>query len=508
MAIDLESIYNQTKGKTGTIPFQGSSSKIDLESIYNQTKKAQSPSFLQSAGDYVKSSFDQVQNLAKQNPLEVIGKAIISPFVETAKAASDSFNRAVDAGSNIVSDMQNGTGTTASSVADFAHIFSGVAGTLFSPVTGLVQTAEKIPVVRQVVDALNIPFTVTGIAGSYASGKIIDAIPDSIVSKESKDIIKPAIQEVGALAGQVLLGGKIMGKLGDVIRSGQEVTPEITRKLVVESQNEVSQVKINTPQSKMADYSKSQGYEPYTSPDQLPVIQTGSKGKELPTIQIGTKPSAPVKGDLTYVPIKSPDVLPSQYIKSDVTPQVPITKPITTVEPIVPPREPGVAKSASDINQTLVRQGFDALPIEEQAKYTPQSYKADAQKLIDTPIEDIKAMVKGEKPMTVNPQIAFNVLEKYATEKGDVQLLRDMAKSPITTKLSEAGQTLGGHGFNDNPNSAVKIIQDVQKSRESRPSIVKTKKVAIDEVKAEIKKTSVTKRQTWEDFINSVKCNY
>lgn len=74
---------------------------------------------------------------------------------------------------------------------------------------------------------------------------------------------------------------------------------------------EAQPVKISTPTTRHAEYAKSQGYEPITSPEQLPSIQMGSKPKStLPTIQIGENPRTGkvVSGDYTYEPIKQPVV--------------------------------------------------------------------------------------------------------------------------------------------------------------------------------------------------------
>lgn len=101
-----------------------------------------------------------------------------------------------------------------SKVAQLSGIISGIAQTAFSPITGLFSLAEKTPGLKQVADTINLPFTGAGFVGSFGTGKIIDWIPESVLPKESKDIIRVPLQELGSLASQVLLGGKIMEKVG------------------------------------------------------------------------------------------------------------------------------------------------------------------------------------------------------------------------------------------------------------------------------------------------------
>lgn len=302
-------------------------------------------------------------------------------------------------------------------------------------------------------------------------------------------------------------------------------------------------------------------YEPYTPTEQLPTIQMGAKAKnELPTIQTLPNKEAPVvetppviqkelprvtktkstpqengvpsnpfparklvteptsKGpELTFHPVETPQVpktAPTKTIPTK-TDKVPFTATNTSIAP----KQTGktITKAASDINQTLVKQGFDALPEAEQAKYTAQSYKDAAQQtasLMDKDIEKAKAMATGKEPVAkgLNAQILFNAIEAHATQEGDGELLQQLAKSPHATRLSEAGQTLGGHGYNDNPNSVVKAIKDVQTARETNAAgkgndIAKVKKETVKQGTEEIKKAAPTKSD-WAAFVTSIECRY
>lgn len=176
-----------------------------------------------------------------------------------------------------------------------------------------------------------------------------------------------------------------------------------------------------------------------------------------------------------------------------------------------------VTKAANDINEALVKKGLDQLPEDLQSKYTSGSYKDSVAKVTDMmgkDIESVKTMAKtGEGiPEGVHPQILFNAMEAYATKNADVGLLRDLAASPLGTKLSEAGGELGSHGFNDNPNSAISKIREVSKAREEGFSKMNQGKKAADEVKStaaelkSVRQASAPKIKDWNTFVKSLQC--
>lgn len=301
-------------------------------------------------------------------------------------------------------------------------------------------------------------------------------------------------------------------------------------------------------------------YEPYTPTEQLPTIQMGTKAKsELPAIQTLPNKEVPVaetppviqkelpkvtktkstpqesgvpnnpfpakklvtepvsKGpELTFHPIEAPQAPKTAPIEtiSTKTDKVPSTSASTSVAP----KQTGktVTKAASDINQTLVKQGFDALPESEQAKFTSGSYKeteTKTAKLMDSNLENAKDIATGKVPVPkdiIHPQILFNAIEAHATREGDGELLQALARSPLATKSSEAGATLGSHGYNDAPNSAVRTIKDVQIARETNAAgkgndITKVKKETVKQGTEEIKKAAPTKSD-WAAFVTSIEC--
>jgi hypothetical protein len=182
-------------------------------------------------------------------------------------------------------------------------------------------------------------------------------------------------------------------------------------------------------------------------------------------------------------------------------------------------------KSASDINQKFVDAGIDKIPDNELQKYNPGSYKADAVRvkdLMDTDIQKAKDMVTGKIPVDDSikyPEILHNAMEQYASSDPtpeNIQLLKDMATDGIS-KTSEAGATLGSHGFNDNPNSPVDAIREVTQAREdsyekkNKEPVAKAKSRIKAQASADIDKevsANASKRPTWGSFIKEVQCGY
>lgn len=228
-----------------------------------------------------------------------------------------------------------------------------------------------------------------------------------------------------------------------------------------------------TPDEKQAAYAKSQGYEPYTPADQLPVIDAGKTVKDsLPTIQVGesVRVTKNTNGDYVYEPIK--ETQPAQ--------PTPAASPETnkTTTQIVPSERPTlpdgtrVTKSASDINDIIKEQGYATLPSAEQAKYEPGSYNQDlvtSKEMVENDFDKAFEAVKEGKPVAgiKYPQILFNEVKNSLTDNltpENYEKLKQLETSPLNTARSEGAGTLGSSGFNNG--SAADAIDEVKKARE------------------------------------------
>jgi hypothetical protein len=121
-------------------------------------------------------------------------------------------------------------------------------------------------------------------------------------------------------------------------------------------------------------------------------------------------------------------------------------------------------------------------------------------------------MIRGEEPIPDNIRGGSLItgLEEYALKVSDIRLLRDLAKSPLTSETSRYAQELRVLAERS-PESPVKIIQDVAKARiekvEKRTGLKpeQVRKAEVSELKSEIRK-AVSKRPTWEAFIKELTC--
>lgn len=134
-------------------------------------------------------------------------------------------------------------------------------------------------------------------------------------------------------------------------------------------------------------------------------------------------------------------------------------------------------KVASDISRTLVEKGMDELLPDAQARYSPITKREQVERvasLIESDPAKAREMALGNEPVPndVHPQVLFNAVKNMADASGDVRTLIELAGSPIATARSEAAQTLGASGFNNEKNDAFEYIAEIAKSRKiDKPSL-------------------------------------
>lgn len=185
---------------------------------------------------------------------------------------------------------------------------------------------------------------------------------------------------------------------------------------------------------------------------------------------------------------------------------------IKTEQPIIGK----TAKAATDINKKIVAQGFDALPDEELAKYEPWAKEDQLNKVANLlgDFENSKKMALGQMdvPGGVKEQILFNAVKRKAFLDGDIQLMRDLANSPIASARSAHASELGSAAILNDTNDVVSNIQQLAKSREASiskklksGSVEKTRTAEVSSIKEKISKALPTK-ETWHSFVESIKC--
>ncbi len=474
--------------------------------------------------------------LASSQPATPNAPTVVQPPKSFLQKAGD----AINTGAKAVTDFL-APGVTDTLSSDIAHV---AADARTKPLLPLPTAGQNLGAALS-VGSLVLPATgVERIAGSVAEGALTKAALQSaaggaqfgVLGGAGQALQKPGATDaeiatealkqgaIGTVAGGALgLGGALLGKgLSKLLSKSTPLETKVTEDVLNKEITPPAETKIATPQEKQAAYAKTQGYEPITPNEQLPVIQVGKSDSKLPTIQLQPKTPA-VRGDLTIEPFKE-SVTPSQTpqnaptsVSTSETQKGAVNKPVTRGTGLkdIKTSQSSTAKVSSDINKKLVSQGFNELSDEETSHFNSITKADQVEKvsnLLTNDAEKTQRMATGEEkiPNDVHPQVLFNAVKNKAIQEGDGELLRALASSPIAKQRSLAAQSLGASGFNNGETDAVQAISDINKAREGKAarttSDIKTAKSdSVKQAKAEIKRTAPTK-QTVADFIDSLTC--
>lgn len=245
------------------------------------------------------------------------------------------------------------------------------------------------------------------------------------------------------------------------------------------------------------------------TPNITPETAIANKGDiSVPTPKIDS--GATKITDSTIPPSVTPTIAPST---TGVNPIDTITKPIQDTTNGVP------TKAATDINSSLVSSGIDSLPPEQLAKYNPVDIASSKQKITDifntNPDVAYQAAITGNNiPEGVHGELLYKAVVEKANREGNIDLQMALAKSPLATTESQAGQTLRlaqEYGIKDGTD-AVAIMRDLNKelAKTTEKKLGKPLRLAQEELvnnaevgfKNEVKK--ITSKQSVADFINSI----
>ena len=182
------------------------------------------------------------------------------------------------------------------------------------------------------------------------------------------------------------------------------------------------------------------------------------------------------------------------------------------VEKVVAKKKPsGIALSieAKSIEKELTKE-FKGL-----AEFTPTTIKKQAKKMAQEmkDIENVKSMVRGDVALSegLSPSTVITTMEKYAYKNKDGELMAELAKSPLLSKISIGAQDLSLMSQREKE-SAVTQIKSVIKTREKgveRKLKFKTpekiKSTITKSLEKEIKKTKPTK-YSWQKLMDDIQC--
>jgi len=182
---------------------------IDWSKFYGKETQPQESTFQKWTGinpsTYVQESVEQV----KQGPINWVKNAIGSIYNTFTNAFKNAWKENKDL---ITTAMdKNIPSYGAQRWKELAEAIGADVGVVFSPITAIFSAAEQIPVLKQANDILiGVPMTATGEIGKIATDKFVDVLP---ISQESKEIIRPAFDQLGSTFAQLTLGAKVVGRI-------------------------------------------------------------------------------------------------------------------------------------------------------------------------------------------------------------------------------------------------------------------------------------------------------
>lgn len=338
----------------------------------------------------------------------------------------------------------------------------------------------------------------------------------------AKDILKSSAigGTVGALAPVALKGISKLLNLSKVAPAVEDVSTKVDG--VVAPKVEPTTPKVNIPESpaqlpERTQTSSTQG-DNFTFTDK-------ADPQKVATTKAQTIYDAKLKDyNQNPTPNKLKGVLKAKenIAKAETTPvyntNIPESK-VSTSPSVVKMPNPNkgetISKASRDINKKLVDDGFNKLEPSEQAKFTSESRTKQVEDITTYMSDDIDnavaSAVSGKGiPKEIDEQILFNAIKNHASEIGDVDLQRALAKSPIASKRSILAQELGASATLNDPSDAVSIMSNLNKNLEKTiekklgKPIDEARKEVLESIKKEVRK--INPKQSFQDFINRNIC--
>jgi hypothetical protein len=313
-------------------------------------------------------------------------------------------------------------------------------------------------------------------------------------AENARGIMETGFKRGSELPEETFRGGGY-GKMQSSI-SLTETPKDASRFSTLTKNGEIVEAKLK-PNSKVVsidgveDAVELEDYISYLKKQKVDAVYIGGGEKEL--VVINPKAITPTKSQLTDIWNKYQSLQEGVEVpKVELTP----SKVAKSVE--AKAVEEKLTKGFGDIA------GYEKITIKEQAEKTAN--------LLNDDFDNAIKMVKGEIPVNegIKPEMLIKTVEDYAQAKGDVNLLRELAKSPLVSETSAHAQALRILAER-NPESALANIQKVAKGRASNferktgKTIDKATKEISDEIKSKVKQKIPTK-QDWTKFIEEIKC--
>lgn len=251
-------------------------------------------------GDYFKGLFSNPNKTVNESATPIFnavgGQALVHPV--------DTFHKIVDRASTdekgVIQNLVNSATQVVANgadpkrmndpknVADILNLYGAAASTLFLPISELFNIASQLPVIKPAADAVGLIFDKTGKLGGFAAGTLLDTLP---ISQQAKDTLQRSVEGIGGLAGQVVLGGYVYGKITGAMdakseiprahevaieRDVQKKAEELNKAAVPEPKTEAPKIEAKTPTSPVKP-----------SENALPAMKEGEAKTEAPQPKAG-----------------------------------------------------------------------------------------------------------------------------------------------------------------------------------------------------------------------------
>lgn len=181
------------------------------------------------------------------------GQAVVHPIqtikniIDSAKQGADTtLNNLITSAKTIGKDFNSPT-RVSQKAGDILNFLGAAASTVLYPVSETFNIASQLPIIKPAADAAGLVFGPTGQVTGFTFGKILDVLP---ISQQAKDDLQAPVENVGSLAGQIVLGGYIFGKITGLMDAKGEVPEAKTAEIVKDAQakaEEIDQAPIPEP---------------------------------------------------------------------------------------------------------------------------------------------------------------------------------------------------------------------------------------------------------------------
>lgn len=435
-----------------------------------------------------------------------------------------------DFGNTLVHPQVTNTNFAVNAGVDLAQSGVSFIKAFFTPVSDLFTKAASVPgPIGAVADGVNKLFSVAGVEGGDLMEGAVNAIP--FVSQQTKDAITPIMKEIGSLGGQIILGkGGDMAKTEIVAKTKALVTtiasdPTLNAHAVAQPTapkapgvgNEIRPTQTpaeapiaptETPAAPTASPITPENPELLQSTPEVPTVPQGTPTGMEPAKPSGT-PLEPATGTPIAQPTEPTPIAPKAI--SDGSTTIPTETANTAETPPVPTGVSSIGKSieAKAVEAKLTQgfdktAGYDKLTIKDQAER--------ATKLLNTSLDDARAVVRGDKPLPegLRGTALITAMEEHLKANPSAEVAHELANSPLVSKTSAAAQEMR-LAAERMPDSLTAKFQEIKAAREAalekKGGVKKAVKQMTDDIQKEIRKQKVTPK-TWSDFVEQIKCNY